>query len=134
MGENDKPIREARATRDKVQETREQARASREQSQAIRKSVAEQKRKARELLQRAKFLLKRFDQTNPFKAAKPASGARKWKLPEPHQDLNTQEEVRRQLQKALTDLGTLRMISPDDPTVRDLKRDIRKTLAKPSPG
>lgn len=110
-----------RQTHERARSLRQHAREGRWQAQAI-------KARARELLTRVEAV---DDAKAEIEAVEPVI-KRVTQLPLRESLEANRQELLAGLQQSLRDLETLRMTPPDDPAVRELTADIRKSLAKPA--
>lgn len=112
-----------RQTHERARSLRQHAREGRWQAQAI-------KARARKLLARVVELDHTPDDAKAeIEAVEPVI-KRVIQLPLRESLEANRQEVLAGLQQSLLDLETLRMTPPDDPAVRQLTADIRKSLAK----
>lgn len=101
-------------------------RSTRERARALRQFARERRHRAEDLLSRAGRLCNRYRKSGSAEPKLPSQPVRQVRQTIHSRNL----EVVQELRNALTDLETIRMTPAGDSELRQLKEEIRKTIAE----
>ena len=106
---------------------------AREQARSLRQSAEAALARAEALIKRATTLCARYKKVEQIAAEKPNPFSERALQPGQRSNARRSEMVE-QLKRSLSDLETIRLTPADDPKLRELKEDIRKSIERAETG